>query len=93
MSTQNRINANLWQIANVNGNNQPTGIKVILSGSVDPTAASSLYPALYVNTTSSKMFYNTTGAANAWVQTTVTFPPTPASSSQVFVAFGSTGGI
>ena len=79
MSTQNRINANLWQIANVNGNNQPTGLKTTLVGSSDPTAASSLYPALYVNTTSNKMFYNATGAANAWVQTTVTIPASGAS--------------
>lgn len=87
MSVQNRINANLWTIASVNGNNIPTGLKNVLSGSSNPTAANSLYPALYINTTDNSVWYNSTGAANAWVKTSG-----GGGGSQAFVAFGTTGG-
>lgn len=66
MATNNRVNANAYQAFVASATQQITGVKNVISGSGVPTAATTIFPALYFNTATNLGYFNLTGAANAW---------------------------
>ena len=66
MSVNNRINANLWKIAFADGNSNPIGIKNVITGTTNPSAAPALYPALYFNSVAGTLWFNPVGTVAGW---------------------------
>lgn len=67
MSTNHRINAEIFSIANFDSNNlNITGIKNMYSGTGAPTTAPALYPAIYLNLTDKKLWFNPDGVIANW---------------------------